>query len=165
MIAIASIFKVVPSWCYWLVVLITLCLGGELHGRHEVQTKWDAYVIAQKIAAKEEIDKRTEENNQLANIQTATSTNIQKAHDNEIAILRTTIAQSQRLRIGTKFCSSITGQAISQSTTSSDGADPTRRILSPSMDEAVKRLIMESEEAAATGRTAQDFIKQNGMEP
>jgi hypothetical protein len=122
-------------------------------------------VITQKILAKEEIDKRTEKNKQLANIQLSTSNNIQKAHDNEIANIRTTIAQSQRLHISTKLCSSTSRQTDAQSANGSNGIDPASWVLSPIMDEAVKRLIMESEEVAATGRAAQDFIRKNGMEP
>ena len=167
MITILGMFKIIPRWAYELVIGLALSLGLLFalgaHERGIVQARWDAASAAQAIANKAAADKRADDNKQIASIQVATSLNIQKDHENEIATLNTRIANLGRLRIGAKFCSSVAGQADTQSTASSNGPDSAGRVLSPSVDEAVKRLIMESEEAAASGRAAQKFIRENGM--
>lgn len=42
MMAILGMLRIVPSWCYWLLALVALCLGCEIHGAGRVQAKWDA---------------------------------------------------------------------------------------------------------------------------
>jgi len=32
--------KALPSWAYWLVALVIVCLGCEFHGRHAEAEKW-----------------------------------------------------------------------------------------------------------------------------
>jgi hypothetical protein len=165
MIAILGMFKIVPSWCWWILIAVGIAYGCDLHGQHVVQARWDAANVAQSIKNKEAIDQRVEDNTLLKTVQVGTSTNIQKAHDNEIATLTASLAAAKRLRIGPSICPSIARQAIANSTSSSDGIDTASRLLSPEMDAAIKSLILETETAAATGRAAQAFIKDNGMAP
>ena len=47
--SVLAMFKVVPSWCWGALLIVALCLGCELHGRHAIQAKWDADKAAQKI--------------------------------------------------------------------------------------------------------------------
>lgn len=42
MSAILAIFKLMPSWLYWVFGLIALCGVFELHGRHAEAKKWEA---------------------------------------------------------------------------------------------------------------------------
>jgi hypothetical protein len=167
--AVLGMLKMVPRWCWEVLIVLVLLLAYGLHersvGERLVQAKWDAANVAQALASKEAIDKRTEDNALLKTIQLGTSANIQKVHDNEITTLTASLAASKRLRVGAAFCPAPTGQTNSNSTSSSDGVDSAGRLLSPEVDAAVKQLILESEEAAATGRAAQAFIKENGMAP
>ena len=32
--------KIIPSWCYWLLALLALCIACEVHGRRAVEKKW-----------------------------------------------------------------------------------------------------------------------------
>jgi hypothetical protein len=165
MIAILSMLKIVPSWCWYPLLIGAAAYGCDLHGQHVVQTRWDAFNVAQAVKNKEVVDKRVEDNTLLKTVQVGTSTNIQKAHDNEIATLHASLAAAKRMRVGTAFCPGIAGQANPNSTGSGDGANPTGRLLSPEVDAAVKQLILESESVAAAGRAAQEFIRANGMAP
>jgi|GEM_PF-774152 len=167
--AVLGMLKIVPRWCWEVLIVLALLLAYGLHersaGEAVVQAKWDAANVAQALANKDAIDKRTSDNALLKTIQLGTSTNIQKAHDNEITTLTASLAAAKRLRVGATFCPGTAGQTNSPSASSGDGTDTAGRLLSPEVDAAVKQLIMESEKAAAAGRAAQAFIKENGMAP
>lgn len=167
--AVLGMLKMVPRWCWEVLIALVLLLAYGLHergvGERLVQAKWDAANVAQALASKEAIDKRTEDNALLKTIQLGTSANIQKVHDNEITTLTASLAASKRMRVGPNFCPNTSGQTSSNSPGSSDGADTGGRLLSESVDAATKQLILKAEEVAATGRAAQAFIKKNGMAP
>ncbi|QNB08321.1 hypothetical protein G5S34_17220 [Herbaspirillum frisingense] len=40
--SVLAMLRIVPSWCYWILILVALCLGCEIHGAGRVQAKWDA---------------------------------------------------------------------------------------------------------------------------
>jgi prophage endopeptidase len=165
MIGLLGWFKFVPSWVYWLVIVIGTAYACDLYGQHVIEARWDAAKLAQSILNKEVIDRRAEDNTLLKKVQIGTSEKIQRTHDNEIATLTTQLANSQRLRIGTAICPSVARQANTHSASSGNEAYTTARLLPPEVDAAIKQLIMESEDAAATGRAAQEFINKNGMAP
>ena len=151
------------KWGYWIFILVATGLIFELHGRSVVQQKWNIAKVQQAHLTKNALQQRHAENAALTAQQTAINNTIQKTHDEEIDKLNAALAHSERLRIGTQFCSNAIRQTNPQSTTSSDGTDPSGWILSEEMDRAVKQLILESEQVAATGRAAQAFIRENGL--
>lgn len=161
MMAVLAMFRIVPSWCYWLLALVALCVGCEMHGRRSVQVKWDAAVVAQAASDKAALDIRTESNRMLANAQADRSTSIQKAHDDELIKVRSDIA-GQRLRVGTAFCPA-TGPANTASTSSSTGTDTEGGLVSESAQRVINELEIKVEDALAAGRAAQEFIRANGM--
>lgn len=163
--AVFGMLKVIPRWCWELLIALVLVLAYGAHERGVVQAKFDAYITAQALAGQQAKEKRTEDNALLAKIQIGTSENIQKVKDNEITTLRTAIAQSGRMRVGIAFCPGAAGQTDPHGAGGSDGANPAGWLLSSEMDAAVKSLILEMEQTAATGRAAQAFIKKNGMAP
>jgi len=148
---------------YWILVFIATGLVFELHGRSAVQQRWDIDKARLAQQAEDLLQQRHAENAALAARQTSTNNTIQKAHNEEIHKVNAALARSERLRISSHFCPEVTGQTNADSTTSSDEADTTVRLLSTEVDRAVKQLILESEQAAATGRAAQAFIRGNGL--
>ena len=163
--AVLGMLKMVPRWCWEVLISLALLLAYGAHERAVVQAKFDAYITAQALASKEAIDKRTADNTLLKTIQLGTSANIQKVHDNEISTLTASLSAAKRMRVGPNFCPNTSGQTNSNSPGGSDGADTGGRLLSESVDAATKQLILKAEEVAATGRAAQAFIKENGMAP
>lgn len=151
------------KWGYWFVLLIVSSLITELHGRSVVQQKWNIDKVRQAQQATDALKQRQLDIAALTAQQTAINTTIQKEHDEEIQQITTALAHSERLRISSHFCNDVTRQTISQSTTDSDETDTTSRILSAQVDRAVKQLILETEQATATGRAAQAFIRENGL--
>jgi hypothetical protein len=163
MIALLSVFRLVPSWCYWLLALVALCLGCELHGRHSVQAKWDAAVVAQKAADDAQIEIRNESNRMEARAQADRLTTIQKAHDDELVKVRSSIA-GQRLRVGTALCPAA-GSTDTASTSGGTGTDTGGGLVSENVQRAINDLEVKVESALAAGRAAQAFIRENGMAP
>ncbi|PRC93106.1 hypothetical protein S2091_2192 [Solimicrobium silvestre] len=150
-------------WWVSALVLIAASLFFEFHGRSFVQRQWNSDKVVQTQLAKIKQEQRDAENSQLKTQQTTISSTIQKVHDDEISRLTTALNDSRRLRIGSQFCGATSGQTDTQSATSGAAADTGGRVLSEEMDRAVKQLIFESEQVAATGRAAQAFIRENGL--
>ncbi|ASU38188.1 hypothetical protein hmeg3_07675 [Herbaspirillum sp. meg3] len=164
MSAIFSIFKVVPGWCWAILIVVAALLGAELHGRHVVQVKWDAEVKAQREANDLLVDKRREDNRALAAKQLLDSSNIQREHDEEVANARAAAARSERMRIGTAICPT-TGSTEASGTSGGNGANTGTRLVPDDVDRDIWALEIKVEGAFAAGRAAQAFIRANGMAP
>ncbi len=166
MMAVLGMLRIVPSWCYWILALVALCLGCEIHGAGRVQAKWDAQVKQQAAAAEAALELRREQNRAIGAEQALKSAQIQKGHDDEMAKVRADLRNSERLRLGAAWCDGGTsGTAQASGPAGGDGAGTPGRVLSPELDAAVKSLIEQAEDAAGTARAAQQFIRENGMAP
>ncbi|WP_284076234.1 hypothetical protein [Herbaspirillum aquaticum] len=166
MMAVLGMLRIVPSWCYWILVLVALCLGCEIHGAGRVQAKWDAQVKQQAAAAEAALELRREQNRAIGAEQALKSAQIQKGYDDEMAKVRADLRNSERLRLGAAWCDGgAPGPAQAGGAAGSDGAGTAGRLLPPELDAAVKSLIEQAEDAAATARAAQQFIRENGMAP
>lgn len=164
--SVLALLRIVPSWCYWLLALVALCLGCEIHGAGRVQAKWDAQVKQQAVAAEAALELRREQNRAIGAEQALKSAQIQKGHDDEMAKVRADLRNSKRLRLGAAWCDGGTpGPAKASGPAGGDGAGTAGRVLSPELDAAVKSLIEQAEDAAGTARAAQKFIRDNGMAP
>lgn len=162
--SILALLRIVPSWCYWLLALVALCLGCEIHGASRVQAKWDAQVRQQAAAAETALELRREQNRAIGAEQALKSAQIQKGHDDEMAKVRADLRNSERLRLGAAWCDGGTpGRAQTGGAAGGDATGTAGRVLSPELDSAVRALIGQAEEAAATARAAQAFIRENGM--
>ncbi|MRT27654.1 hypothetical protein [Herbaspirillum sp. CAH-3] len=166
MIAVLGMLRIVPSWCYWILALVALCLGCEIHGAGRVQAKWDAQVKLQAAAAEAALELRREQNRAIGAEQALKSAQIQKGYDDEMAKVRADLRNSERLRLGAAWCNGgAPGPAQASGAVGSDGASTAGRLLPPELESAVRALIGQAEEAAATARAAQAFIRENGMAP
>jgi len=164
--SILGLLRIVPSWCYWLLALVALCLGCEIHGAGRVQAKWDAQVKQQAAAAEAALELRREQNRAIGAEQALKSAQIQKGYDDEMAKVRADLRNSERVRLGAAWCDGgTTGPTKAGGAASGDAASAAGRLLPPELDSAVRALIGQAEEAAATARAAQAFIRENGMAP
>ncbi len=152
------------KWGYGLLFLAAISLVSELHGRSAVQQKWNIVKAQQAQQVQDALQQRQAENAALKAQQTAINTTIQKAHDEEISQINNALAHSERLRISSRFCAAPPGQTDPESPTGGDETDTASGLLSAEVDSAVKQLILESEQAAATGRAAQAFIRDNKLD-
>lgn len=148
---------------YWILILAATAIAFEWHGRSAIQQKWNIDKAIQAQQSKDALERRHAENATLESKQIIINNQIQKVHDEEIRKINDALANSERLRIGTRFCANSARQTNIKSSTSGDGTDTTSRLLSEEVDRAVKQLILESERVAATGRAAQEFIRKNGF--
>lgn len=164
MTEIFALIKVVPRWCWAILLAVAALLGAELHGRHAVQVKWNAVIAAEKAANDLLVDKRREDNRALAAKQLLDSSNIQRKHDEEVSAARLAAARRERLRIGTALCPAA-GPAEAGRAGSRDGADSGGRLVPDDVDQDIRSLEIKVEEAFAAGRAAQAFIRANGLAP
>lgn len=140
---------------------------GDVAGRAAVQALWDADKIARNGAQLAAITAREEENNRVVAAVHAAYFELIKGKDNEMAKERLAAAATERLRLGAAWCDGGRPAAAGEAagTGSGNSADTTSRILSESLDRAVKSLILETEEVAATGRACQGVLRANGLMP
>ncbi|MFC3110729.1 hypothetical protein ACFOFO_22720, partial [Undibacterium arcticum] len=134
-------------------------------GETSMKAEWDADKAERMQADNAAILSRVKNNERVAEQQHIDNANITKVHDEELSTVRTALARSERLRIGTALCGGSAGVTQTAGAGSGAATDPGSRVLSTEMDGSVKSLIFEMEEVAATGRSAQAFIRANGMAP
>jgi len=164
--SVLALLRAVPSWCYWILALVALCLGCEIHGASRVQAKRDAEINQERAAAEAALELRREQNRAIGAEQALKSAQIQKGHDNEMAKVRADLRNSERLRLGAAWCDGgTTGRAQASGPAGGDAAGTASRLLPPELDSTVRALILQAEAAAATARAAQAFIAENGMVP
>ncbi|MGI4848589.1 MAG: hypothetical protein ACRYGK_10715 [Janthinobacterium lividum] len=162
----SALLGAVP-WAYrWLaIVLLALATfgAGMVKGKSIEQSK--QAIIAGKAAeaANTAILARTSANQALAAKQQATNDSIVKVKNDELTKVRLDLAIAGRLRIGTAICDRSAGLAETTGAGGGNGADTGGGLVREDVGRDIDALKMKVEEALATGRAAQEFIKANGL--
>lgn len=163
MTEIFAMIKIVPSWCWKLLLVVAALLAVKVHEQHAIKVTMDAYQAAEKVANDLMVDKRREDNRALAAKQQLDSSNIQRKFDEEIATVRTAAARRERMRIGTALCP-VAGSSEASGAGGGNGANSGGRLVPDDIDRDIRALEVKVEEAFAAGRAAQAFIRANGLE-
>jgi len=159
-----ALIRIVPSWCYWIVALIALCIGCEVHGRHAVQKEWDVDRTEISRQSKVAINMAAIRNEEIKIRQNDDNARIEKDHSNEIAIIHAN-TKPQRLRISANVCRDTAGTTKAESATGSY-SEPSRTILLPQqINDDLQSLMIEADTMLAGCRAAQNFIVYNRMGP
>lgn len=150
-----------------VLVAIAICLlwAGHHFGAQGVQADWNKDIADRAKAEKAAVLARVSENQGIFRRQELDSQKITKAHDDELNKVRADLSRSERLRIGSALCGGPARPAKTAGASSGNATDPAGRVLSAEMDGIFKSLILEMEQAAATGRACQSFARKNGMAP
>ncbi len=152
-----------------LVVLVAGYLGWHEHvydqGFAAEKAIWDADKDARKKAEEVAVAKRLAENAAAKEIQAENSRLITRKYDDEISALRDRIDHAPRLHVGPAICGGPASPAAPSGAGSGDAADPAGRLVPDDVDRDLRALMKEVEEALATARAAQQFIRDNGMAP
>lgn len=166
MTPIGTIAKAIPSWLYVAVIFGALAGAGMLYEREQgkaiIQARWNADIAARAAAEKAAVVARIEANALLSTKQVASAVAITKAHDEEISVVRAALAAERMRRPA--FCGRPAVTADTKGAAGGDEADPVGGLLPAGVERDIKAMIMETEEAAATGRACQVFVRENGME-
>jgi hypothetical protein len=157
---------VIPLW--WKIaaagILCALLWGAYRLWHHEVyQQGYDDAKTERAAADNKAISLRLTENVTLAAKQTADNATITKAKNDEIAPVIAAI-RTGGVRIGTRSCGPAAAP-VAPSTPSSPSPDPGSRLVSAANDADIKELMTQVEEALATGRACQAFVRKNGFTP
>jgi len=159
-----ALIRIVPSWCYWLLALLALCIACEVHGRHAVQKEWDA--DRAEISRISQIARATAtaRNEEIKISQDNTNARITKDHANEIALVRSN-SKPERLRIASNVCSGVAAATKAESATGSDSGLAATILLPQQINDDLQSLMIEADTMLAGCRAAQEFIVSNGMAP
>lgn len=160
--AIASLAVIVGLWFGWRAV--------KNHyidvGRAEVQAKWEKDKIARKQAEElAEADRKAANAREKERQDRVTQTITEKYHA-DLAKVRGDLAAAKRVRVGTAIC----GQGSSGATQApgaqgSEPADTGTRVVREDIERDIRTMMVVVEEAFATGRACQSFIRDNGFAP
>lgn len=159
-----DLINIVPGWCYWLLALLALCIGCEIHGRHAVQKKWDADKAEISAQSKLAVNMAAVRNEDIKIRQTEDNERIAKEHANEINLIRAN-SKPERLRIPSNVCSRVTATTKAESTARSDPEPPAAILLPQQINDDLQSLMTEADTLLAGCRAAQEFIVSNGMAP
>ncbi len=152
-----------------VVVLVAGYLGWHHHvydqGVAAEKSLWDADVAARQKAELAAVSKRNAENAASAELNRENNRLITRTYDEEIAALRDRIEHAPRLRVGPAICGGPASPAAPGGAGGGNAGDPAGRDVPDQIDRDLKSLMEEVEEALATARAAQQFIRDNGMAP
>ena len=110
------------------------------------------------------IVKRTVDNKELEVKQHADNLLITEHKNETLGPVLQHIDSSPRVPIGTNSCRPAPA-AKAESSSVSDGGDTTSRVVREDTDRNIKEFMKKVEKALATGRTCQEFVRLNGLEP
>ena len=152
---------------YRLLLLVgafvaTFVAGWMVQG-WRLNAKHDREAAERKQAETAAILTRIKNNERKAEQDKLNSARIAKEHKNEMDKIRAALA-AERLR-KPSWCSGSANTAETSGSDSSNGSDSGSRLLPPAVEQTVRRLIEETERAAAVGRACQEFVRSNGMAP
>lgn len=108
---------------------------------------------------------RVDENKRDEATHIAINQKIEATKNEELTPVVRRIADAPRVRVGPAICPVVTGATDAQSASGSDGPASGARVVSESADRDIKALMVKVEEAMATGRACQAFVRQNGLVP
>lgn len=153
---------------YRIALLIAYCAAvyavGWLNGNLHVKHKWDASRAAIQAAEAKAVDARLADNARLATQQAGFNAAITKAKNEDLAPALAAIA-ADRVRIGPALCPRFAAATETAGTGRSDDADHVAAGIRDQAERDLKALELDVASALATGRTAQAFIKTNGLAP
>ncbi len=157
---------IIPFWWKAGGVAVLVVLLGLWHGA-QVKTAYadgHAAAVAQRAAQDAlAVSTRLTENAATSVKQAATNVAITKVKNEEITPVRRRIA-ADRVRIGRAICGP-TSAPIAESSASSDGTNPSGRMVRADIERDIRALKLAVEEDLATGRACQAFLLENGLTP
>ena len=174
MSALAKLGGWLPGWLYGAMLVCLLAGAGMLHqraqgnvqGRAAVQALWDTDKKTRAAAETKAVAQRAAENLAQARQQAAKAAAVTKVYDEEINHVRARLAAAERMR-KPAFCAS-SGPAAPAGSSGAEGGsttNPAGGLLPDAVARDIQALILQTEEAAATGRACQSFVRENGMAP
>lgn len=173
MTALFTMLKIVPGWCWALLLIVAVAMGGEAHGRHAgkaegmaaVQTKWDKETADRTEAEKKALIDRVNENAQIAAKQDADKLKMKVSYENELSQVRAAAdrAHAVGLRVDASICSSFAVRAEADSASGSNDAATGSVALPEPVASDLRALMFEADSVLASCRTAQQFIRINEM--
>jgi hypothetical protein len=107
---------------------------------------------------------RTVDNAALAAQQDQINIKITKAANEELAPVVARIA-TDRVRVGPALCGGPAAPTQAESAGSGDGDHPAGRLVRDDLERDLDALKLRVEEALATGRACQAFVRENGLAP
>jgi len=146
------------------IVLVAFSAGWAANGwRLNTGIQKDRAARAETTVAA--IGTRVAENVQAEAKHTAINQKIEVAKNEELAPVVRSIAAAPRVRVGASICPAAAGTPAPQGPSGGDVPATGAGVVSESADRDLKALMVKVEEALATGRACQGFIRENGLIP
>lgn len=151
------------SWFAVFMMLALISGGAVMYHRHVYQQGFDAAVNERAARDGIAIINRAQDNAALSIKQNAINAFITKDKDEKLAPVVARIT-AERVRVGSAICGP-TAPAKAESSSGSDGADSSSRLVRSDVDRDIRALKIAVETDLATGRACQTFVIENGLAP
>lgn len=139
--------------------------SGEEFGRMAVEAEWKEDNAKRYEAEKQAIFQRLKNNEHVEEQRELEKKELKKGYQNEITNLRSTIANTPRLRINSNSCAGFTGSVKAEGTGRDDAGVTTTWELPEAVDRDIKSLAEKYEVAIAGCRLGQQWVIKEGMAP
>jgi hypothetical protein len=172
MIALLALFRIVPAWCYALLLFVVLAGAGAVYehetgitkGKAIVQEQWDAAEKQRADAEQKATLKAIENNTRIAQQQEIDNRKVSNAHQSELTAVRAEYERpAGRLRITSTVCDQFAGATKTDRTAGTDEAPAGTVVLPEPIERDLRRLARDADEVTATARALQEWTRKNGF--
>jgi len=132
-------------------------------GRAEVQALWDADKAKIKAAEDKAVAKRNKENEDLRKQFSDNNEVLGNKYNEELSKVKSDLAVSRRLRVGTAICGRPSSPANPQSAPGSIEANTGGGLVREDIERDIRALELRVEEGFAAGRACQGFVRANDL--
>lgn len=132
-------------------------------GRAEVQASWDADKEARKAAEIVAVNERLASNELERRAISERNEELEHAYNEELSKVRSELATAKRLRVGTAICGRSASPANTKSAPGGVEADTGGGLVREDVERDIRALELRVEEALATGRVCQGFVRANSL--
>lgn len=144
---------------------LLLLFAGHRAGTHRVQAKWDKERAERAEADNRAMMTRLRNNERVAEQQQIDKQRLKKSRADEKTQLDATYALDRGLRINAAVCAEFARPAEAGGAGGSNAGTAAAGLLPEPYQGNIKSLMREAEDIVADCRTAQEFIRSNGMAP
>jgi hypothetical protein len=170
--ALLALFRIVPAWCYPLLLLVALAGAGGAYehetgitkGKAIVQEQWDAAEKQRADAEQKATLKAIENNTRIAQQQEIDNRKVSNAHQSELTAVRAEYGRpAGRLRITGAVCDQSAATTETDRAGGADAAPAGTVVLPEPIERDLRRLARDADEVMATARALQEWARLNGF--
>lgn len=156
-------FKGIPTWVYWVLIVVAIYLVGRWDGASAVKEKWELEKATIKAESQVVLNKRLQENQKEQDHQNQVNQEVVEKLNRELKNANSELHTLRGLRLKPTICPGNSTTSNSESPKGADGTSTAGGTLPDDIAEDLDELMEQAEHDAAIARNCQDWIRKNKL--